>query len=80
MIDTRDALHECELSAVPSPVWWAAFLHPPPRLTSGQYTPDIGRVGLDRATVHFRTTPARARFWLKRIDRWVHYANSVVEE
>ena len=34
---------------------------------------------LNQTTIH-HTTPARARFWLKRIDRWITYANSVVEE
>jgi response regulator receiver domain-containing protein len=48
MIDTRDALYE--LAAVPSPEWRAAVLRPPPRLTSAQYTPELGRVGLNRAT------------------------------
>jgi hypothetical protein len=80
MIDTRDALYECDLNAVPSSVWRAAFLRPPPHLTSAHYTPDAGGVGLNQATIQFQTTPARARFWLKRIDRWITYANSVVEE
>jgi hypothetical protein len=80
MIDTREALYEFELAAVPAAEWRAAFLRPPPRLTSARYMPDIGRVGLTGATGHFRTTPERARFWLKRIDRWIAYANSVVEE
>ena len=68
------------LSAVPSPVWRAAFLRPPTRLISPRYRPELGRLGLHRATVHFRTAPDRARFWLRRIDRWIAYANSVVEE
>ena len=37
-------------------------------------------MGLSRATVHFRTAPHRVRFWLRRIDRWIAYANSVVDE
>ena len=28
----------------------------------------------------FRTTPTQLYAWLRRIDRWVAYANSVVEE
>jgi hypothetical protein len=28
----------------------------------------------------FRTLPARAPAWLRRIDRWIAYANSVVAE
>ncbi len=35
-------------------------------------------MGLNRAAVHFRTAPHRLRFWLRRIDRWIEYANSVV--
>jgi hypothetical protein len=31
--------------------------------------------------VHFRTTPlCRLDAWLRRIDRWIAYANSIVEE
>jgi hypothetical protein len=73
-------VYEVTLSAVPSPEWRAAFLRPPTRLTSARYTPELGRLGLDGATVIFRTAPHRARHWLRRIDRWVQYANSVVEE
>ena len=29
----------------------------------------MGGLGLNQATIQFQTTPARARFWLKRIDR-----------
>jgi hypothetical protein len=76
----NQVLYSVELTVVPSPPWRAAFLRPPARLTSAQYTPEFGRVGLTRATVHFRTAPHRMRFWLRRIDRWVEYANSVVEE
>jgi hypothetical protein len=79
-LQTGHTIYEVTLSAVPSRPWRAAFLRPPVRLTSARYTPEIGRVGLHRATVHFRTTPHRLRFWLRRVDRWVEYANSVVEE
>jgi hypothetical protein len=30
--------------------------------------------------VHFRAAPHRARSWLRRIYRWIEYANAVVKE
>jgi hypothetical protein len=30
--------------------------------------------------VTFRTIPAKLHTWLRRVDRWIAYANSVVEE
>jgi hypothetical protein len=48
--------------------------------TSAHYRPDVGGVGPNQATIQSQTTPARARFWLKRIDRRIAYANSVVDE
>jgi hypothetical protein len=50
------------------------------RLLSTHYMPDEGRVGLTGASVYFRTTPSRLDGWLRRIDDWIAYANSVVEE
>jgi hypothetical protein len=73
-------LYEIELSAAPSPAWRAAFLTPPARLTSAQGTRELGRLGLDGPRITFRTIPARLHAWLRRIDRWIAYANSVVEE
>jgi hypothetical protein len=73
-------LYEITLSAVPSPEWRAAFLRPPARLTTARNTPDLGRLGLDGPRVTFRTIPARLHAWLRRIDRWIAYANSVVKE
>jgi hypothetical protein len=32
------------------------------------------------ARVTFRTITARLHAWLRRLDRWIAYANSVVEE
>ena len=52
---------------------------PPATLTTATYTPERGRLGLDGTRVFFRTAPSRLRLWLRRIDRWVEYANSVVE-
>jgi hypothetical protein len=37
-------------------------------------------LGLDEARVSFRTSPPHLHRWLRRIDRWIEYANSVVEE
>jgi hypothetical protein len=73
-------LYEIELSAVPSPAWRAAFLRPSPALTTARYTPKLGRLGLEGVRVTFRTSPPQLHQWLRRIDRWVEYANSVVPE
>ena len=73
-------LYEIAFGAVPSRVWRAAFLRPPPRLMTTRFTPELGRLGLDRARVTFRTSPPHLHQWLRRIDRWIAYANSVVEE
>jgi hypothetical protein len=72
------ALHAAPLSAMPSPCWRAAFLRPPTALVSERYTPELGRVNLDGFTVLFRSSPRQRQFWLRRIDRWIAYANSVV--
>jgi hypothetical protein len=73
-------LYEVELSAAPSRAWRAALLRPPPALTTARFTPERGRLGLEGTLVTFRTTPPQLHQWLRRIDRWVEYANSVVEE
>jgi hypothetical protein len=79
--DKGETLYEVQLSESPSGAWRAAFLRPPDRLTSVRGTPELGRVGIGAAaTVHFRTAPARLHAWLRRIDLWIAYANSVVEE
>jgi hypothetical protein len=74
------ALYEVALTAIPSRVWRAAFLRPPSALTSTRFTPELGRLGLEGARVSFRTSPPHLHRWLRRIDRWIEYANSVVEE
>jgi hypothetical protein len=79
-LPTGLTLYTVALSAVPSRAWRAAFLRPPARLVTPRYVPELARVGLDGPTVLFRTGPQQARFWLKRIDRWIAYANSVVAE
>jgi hypothetical protein len=38
-----------------------------------------GASSADGPRITFRTIPARLH-WLRRIDRWIAYANSVVEE
>ena len=79
-IEGRDTLYEFDLTAAPSPAWRAAFLRPPPALITADYTPDIGRVAIHGRTVHFRAAPRHRGDWLRRIDQWIAYANSVVEE
>jgi hypothetical protein len=72
-------LYEVELSAPPSGVWRAAFLRPPPALRTTRFTPELGRLGLDGGRITLRTTPPHLHRWLRRIDRWIEYANSAVE-
>jgi hypothetical protein len=80
MLQDRDALYVVDLTRAPSFAWRAAFLRPPPRLTSKQRAADVGRVQVRGATIHFRTTPGRLAACVRRIDRWIDYANSVVAE
>jgi hypothetical protein len=35
---------------------------------------------LTGARIVFRTSPPQLHQWLRRIDRWIAYANSVTEE
>jgi hypothetical protein len=79
-ITSKQTLYAVTLSATPSLPWRAAFLRPPPTLLSSRFTPELGRLQLDGATVLFRTTSRQVASWLRRIDRWIEYANSVVEE
>jgi hypothetical protein len=72
-------LYWFELSIAPSAAWRAAFLRPPATLTTARFTPKLSRLGLEGARVTFRTTPSQLHQWLRRIDRWVEYANSVVQ-
>jgi hypothetical protein len=41
-----ETVYEVTLSRVPSPVWRAAFLWPPKKLTRLRYTPELGRLGI----------------------------------
>jgi hypothetical protein len=66
--------YEVDLWAAPSPVWRTAFLRPPPTLTTASHTPDSGRVA------HFRAASRERGDWHRQIDRWIAYANSVVDE
>jgi hypothetical protein len=70
-IEGRDTLYEFDLTAAPSPARRAAFLRPPPALTTADYTPDIGRVAIHGRTVHFRTAPRHLTAWLRQINRWI---------
>jgi len=45
-----------------------------------QHTPTLGRLELDGPRVTFQTIPVRLHGWLRRIDRWIASANSVVPE
>jgi hypothetical protein len=73
-------LYEVELSVGPSSAWRAQFLRPPPELRTGRYAPELVGLGLDGPRVTFRTIPAKLHVCLRWIDRWIAYANSVVEE
>jgi hypothetical protein len=55
----------------------AAFL---PFTATGDRAPEVDRVSLHYATMHFRAAPRDLEAWLRRIDSWIAYANSVVEE
>ena len=79
-LEGNESLFEVLLTAIPSREWRAAFVRPPGRLTSVRYTPDVGRVTVQNAGIHFRTASAQVTEWLHRIDRWIAYANSVVAE
>ena len=79
-IEGRDTLYESDLTAAPSPAWRAAFLRPPLALTTADHTPDIGRVAIHGRTVHFRAALRHRGDWLRRIDQWIGYVNSIVEE
>jgi hypothetical protein len=45
-----------------------------------QFTPEFGRATLTGTAWHFRAIPAQTPIWLSHIDRWIAYANSVIEE
>jgi hypothetical protein len=79
-LEGNESLFEVLLTAIPSPEWRAALVRPPGRLTSVRYAPDVGRVTVQKAGIHFRTAPDEVDGWLRRLDRWIAYANSVVQE
>ena len=78
--DTDQTVYEIELSAVPSPVWRAAFLRPSAELQTPRFTPDAGRVGVHGDRVVVRTELDSLSLWLHRLDRWIDYANAVANE
>jgi hypothetical protein len=69
-----------ELWSASSPQWRTAFFRPPPVLITADRTPEVGRVAIRGTTVHFRAAPRHLEAWLRRIDRWIAYVNSVVRE
>jgi hypothetical protein len=80
LMTPTQTLYEVELSKAPSRAWRAAFLRPPAALTTIKRTPELGRLDLHGHRITFRTIPTQLDAWLRRIDRWIAYANSVVEE
>jgi len=50
------------------------------RLQRPHGTLDFGRLELRGSTVQFRTTPWQLAGWLRRLNRWIRYANSVVAD
>jgi hypothetical protein len=79
-IEGRDTLYEFDLTAAPSPGVACRLSSATSRLTTADYTPDIGRVAIHGRTMHFRAAPRHRGDWLRRIDEWISYAHSVVEE
>ena len=77
-LQTRHAVYEVQLSAVPSRPWRAAFTKPPAALRRAPFTPD--GVDLQGAAVIFRAAPSKVQDWLRWIDRGVADANSIVDE
>jgi hypothetical protein len=47
---------------------------------TARFNPDIGRVVVQGATVQLRAAPPTLDASLRRIDRWIASANSVVEK
>ena len=79
-INGRDTVYEVELTATPSPEWRAAFYLPPAKLTGNTATPYVRRFYVHGSTVYFRSAPRYLSGWLRRIDRWIAYANSVADD
>jgi hypothetical protein len=74
----RQAVYQVGLSAVPSPGWRAVFVRTPARLGPSPFTPD--GIDLQGSAAIFRDAPSKVQDWLRRIDRWIAYADSVEEE
>src|SRR6185295_2999970 len=55
----RHAVYQVTLSAVPSPVWRAAFIRPPARFGHAPFTPD--GIDLQGASVIFQAAPRWCR-------------------
>ena len=76
----RDTLYEIVLTRTPSPAWRAAFLRPPSHLTAVRSSPDVWRLSVHGTIVYFRAASPQLDECLRRIDSWIAYASSVVEE
>jgi hypothetical protein len=69
--DRALTVYEAALTAVPSSEWRAAFLRPPPRLMTSEYTPDQGRLNVHGYRDGAGSTPSRgpsAKPWLDFVD------------
>ena len=75
-----DQVFEVQLSATPTFRWRIAFRRPPPQLVDSGFTLSLDCVEVHGAAVQFRTSRDELHAWLRRIDTWIAYANSVVEE
>jgi hypothetical protein len=73
-------VYEAALRGTPSREWRAAFLRPSPGLLTPKYMPELARVDLIEDRIIFRASHGHLDGWLRRIDEWIAYANSVVEE
>jgi hypothetical protein len=47
---------------------------------TSEYTPDHGQLNVHGDRVTFRVAPVQLDGWLRSIDQWIAYANSIVEE
>jgi hypothetical protein len=77
-LPTGQTVYRVRLTAVPSPIWRAAFSRPPIPLVNPRYTPEHMEVHAN--VIIFRTDPGKLNDCLRWIDAWIAYANSIVEE
>jgi hypothetical protein len=74
-IEGRDTLYEFDLTGAPSLAWRAVFFGHRPLSRPLTIPPTLAAL----RTVHFRAAPQPRGDWLRRIDQWIAYVNSVVE-